>query len=325
MNILIASTTFEDEPEAYQYLEDAGFSYVNATRDIRKSWTSIDFIENLKDKDGIIIGGEYEITGEVLKAGNNLKVVSLNCNGYNNIDISAATDQGVVVCNTPGINNTTVADFIWGQILSLVRQIVKADKGIRAGQWVTEGVEKSHGITGKTLGIIGMGSIGQEVVRRARGFDMNILYNVRNRKVALEETLGLKFASKDELFKKADILVLCCPLNEETRNLINQDVLKKMKPISYLVNSMRGGIVNEDDLFQALQEGWIAGAALDVYQEEPLYQSKFFKLDNVVLTPHMAGLVDSSIKAAAVGAARNLIKVLKGEKGASILNPQVLK
>lgn len=324
LKVLIASTSFEDEPEAYEVLKDANFQIINKTKKDRENWTEEDLVRELKNVDAAILGGDYDISSTVIENVDGLRAISLNCTGYNHVDIKSATKKGIIVSNVHGRSYNAVADFIFGLILCLMRQILKGNRIMLSGKW-NKGVGKSPEVSCKTIGIIGMGSIGQAVARRAIGFDMKIIYNVRNPKKSLEEKYGLTFVSKDELLEQSDIVVLCCPLTEETYHLIGKDELKKMKKESYIINTARGPIIDEDALYEALCEKVIAGAALDVFDVEPVYESKFFGIENVILTPHMAGLADRQILECAVGASENLVKVLKGKKIENIINPEVLK
>ncbi|MCF8001751.1 MAG: phosphoglycerate dehydrogenase [Halanaerobiales bacterium] len=318
--ILIASTTFEGVNKAYEVLNNEDFKIFKKDKNDRQNWVKEDLIDAVKGKDGIIVGGEYNITEEIIQASDKLKVISLNCNGYNNVDVKAATKKGIAVTNTPGINNNEVANYIMGQILALVRHIVKANQVIRKGEWVTEDISSSIGLKGSILGLIGLGSIGQQVAQRAKCFDMKIIANVRHPSDERAAKYGVEFVSKEQIYKKSDIVVLSCPLTEKTRGLIDEKELKMMKKNSYIVNTMRGPIIKKQALYKALKKEWIAGAALDVFDEEPLLESKFFKLNNVILTPHIAGLVKTSIEAAAVLAAENLKNILLNNNSENKVN-----
>ncbi|MDZ7671587.1 MAG: NAD(P)-dependent oxidoreductase [Halanaerobiales bacterium] len=318
--ILIASTTFEGIDKAYKVLNTDDFKLTKKDKKERENWSKENLIDEVKGKDGIIVGGEYDIDDKIIQASDKLKVISLNCNGYNHVNVKAASRKKIAVTNTPGVNNNEVANYIMGQILALVRHIVRANQVIRDGKWVTEDINCSIGLKDSTLGLIGMGSIGQQVAQRAMCFDMRVIANVRHPSAERAKKFNVEFVSKDEIYKNADIVALCCPLTDSTRGLIGEKELKMMKNKSYLVNSMRGPIIKKKALYKALKNNWIAGAALDVFDEEPLLESKFFELDNVILTPHIAGLVESSIEAAAVLAAENLKNVLLYNDCENIVN-----
>ncbi|QIZ09320.1 NAD(P)-binding domain-containing protein [Priestia megaterium] len=322
--ILIASNTFETEKGAYTVLEELNCEVVTITADERKKWTEEDLAKTIQGFDGAILGGDHIITSRVLANADKLKAISLNCTGFNHVDVNAATNKGISVFNMPGLSYNAVADFIWGQILAVMRQIVKGDRVIRSGEWV-KGVEKSIAVSGKTIGIIGMGSIGQAVAKRAMGFDMNILACVRTRRQELVDRYNVTFVSKEELLCHSDIVAICCPLSEETFHMIGDREFHLMKQSSFIINSSRGEIIDEEALYQALEKGTIAGAALDVFEGEPLTESKFFALNNVVLTPHIGGLADQQIYACAEGAAKNLVSFFKGEEVLHIINPVVSK
>lgn len=321
--VLVVSSTFETEPEALETLINAGLNVICVPILERENWEEADFISAIKDVDALVLGGEYEITEKVIASANKLKVISLNCTGYNHVNIEAATKKNIIVCNAPGLSFSAVADFIMGQILAIMRNIVKGDRMIRSGQWV-KGVEKSCAVSGKTIGILGLGSIGLAVAKRAKGFDMRIVANARHPKQELEIEYGFKYVDKGKLIEISDIIVLCCPLSKETFHLISEKELNTMKKTAFIINSSRGPIIDEEALYNALKNKKIAGAALDVYSEEPLYKSKFFELDNVVLTPHIAGLADKQILDVAVRAAKNLVSALHGEKSNYIINPEVI-
>ncbi|MCK1992957.1 NAD(P)-binding domain-containing protein [Peribacillus muralis] len=322
--ILIASNTFETEEGAYDVFRELDCEVVTVPAKERKHWTEDDLAKALQGIDGAILGGDHPVTERVLETADKLKIISLNCTGYDHLDVNAAIARGIAVCNMPGLSYNAVADFIWGQIFAVMRQIVKGDRAIRSGQWV-KGVEKSASVSEKTIGIIGMGSIGQAVAKRAMGFDMKILACVRTERQELVDRYNVTFVSKEELLSTADIVVICCPLSTETHQMIGESELKSMKHSSYIINSSRGEIINEEALYEALVESRIAGAALDVFKEEPLMESKFFKLENVVITPHIGGLADRQIFDCAEGAARNLVSFLSGEKPLYIINPDVCK
>lgn len=321
--VLVASSTFETELDAMEKLINAGFNVICVPISERKKWEEADFIREIKDVDALIVGGEYEITEKIISSANKLKVISLNCTGCNHVNIEAATKKGIIVCNAPGLSFNAVADFIMGQILVVMRNIVKGDRAIRSGQW-TKGVERSYSVSGKTIGILGLGSIGLAVAKRAKGFDMKIVANARHPKQELEIEYGFKYINKEQLIKNSDIIVICCPLSEETFHLISEKEFNMMKKTAFLINSSRGPIIDEADLYEALKNRKIAGAALDVFSEEPLFESKLFELDNVVLTPHIAGLADKQILDVAVKAAENLVLILQGERSNCIINPEVV-
>lgn len=314
--ILIISFSFEQEPDAFQILRDAGLEPVLWAESTRKGATEDDLVayyQAMPEKPvAIIMGADIEISEKFLSVAEGLAVISLNCAGYDHINLEACQRHGVKLVNVPRRNFDAVADLAWGLILSFMRNIPKADAGIRAGTWA-KGVERSMAVSGKTLGIVGMGAIGQAVARRAVGFDMKLVAKSGSRRAEIAEKYGLTFLDDEEFFRTADIIVLCCPNNEDTYHMINRKTLSLMKSSAVLVNPSRGGLIDTDALYQALKERRIGGAALDAYEAEPLLESPLFELDNILLTPHIGGLADKQIHDVAVQSAQNCVAVLAGD------------
>jgi glyoxylate reductase len=257
-----------------------------------------------------------------------LKIISNLAVGYNNIDVAAATSRGIVVTNTPGVTTEPTADLTLGLILAVARRIVEEDRLTREGkfQFWAPMLFLGRSVAGKTLGLIGFGAIGQAVAKRARGFDMRILYHQRRRlDVAREKTLGVEYVDFGTLLKESDFVSLHVPLTDETRYLIGTKELAQMKSTAFLINASRGPIVNEKELLDALQKGVIAGAGLDVYENEPALTPGLTDLPNVVLTPHVgSGTIEDRTRMADM-AVENLLAGLKGEIPRYILNPDSLK
>ncbi len=316
MDVLIVSFSFEQEPEAFDILRKAGLNPVLWPYCERKNADEqalITYWQSLHKKPvGLLIGADIPIGSAFLEQAKDLRAISLNCSGYDHVDLEAVRKHGVKLCHVPRSNYNAVADFIFGQIICLMRRIVEGDRLIRAGRWA-EGVERSAAVSGKTIGIIGFGAIGQAVARRSRGFDMPLIVSSHSKNEELRAEFGAEFADGELFFGRADIVVLCCPDTPQTHHLINERTLSMMKRESVLINSSRGGLVDTKALIQALKEGTIAGAALDVYETEPLQQSELFQLQNTVLTPHMAGLADREIHQVAVQAAENMVKMIHGD------------
>lgn len=225
------------------------------------------------------------------KAGSSLKIISNYAVGFDNIDLEEAKKRGIVVTNTPSKEvNEAVAEHTWALILALSRRIVEADEATRRGGyhgWDPD-IFLGRSLVGKTLGIVGLGNIGTMVARRAKGYEMNVVYNKHNPDPKTEEELGIKFASFDELLSTSDFVSLHVPLTDETRGLINKGTIAKMKRGSYLINTARGPVVCEQDLAEALRTGVLAGAALDVFENEPNINPELLAMENVILTPHIA-------------------------------------
>jgi len=230
------------------------------------------------------------INQEVFAAAPNLKIVSNMAVGYNNIDIEAAKEKGVIVTNTPGVLTETTADLTFGLLLATARRMMEAENAVRKGNWTSWSPMGYTGmdVGGATLGIIGMGRIGEAVARRAKGFDMRVLYNNRNRKLEAEAEHGFEFMELDGLLAEADFVVILTPLTPETVGLISVRELKLMKGTAVLINVSRGGIVDEIALFDALKEGTIWAAGLDVFKTEPVpLDNPLLTLPNVTVLPHI--------------------------------------
>jgi len=287
-----------------------------------------DLLARLRDKDGVVCLITDTIDAEVLSSASRLKVVANAAVGYNNIDVAAATARGIVVTNTPEVLTETTADFAWTLLMAVARRVVEADQYVRAGKFTQWEWELLWGtdVHGKTLGILGFGRIGRAIARRARGFGMRVLYNDAVRAAAaIERELGATFVDKATLLKESDFVTLHTPLLPETRHLIGTAELKLMKRTAFLINAARGPIVNEAELVQALREGWIAGAGLDVYEEEPRVHPGLLSLSNVVLAPHIASASsETRIKMGAL-AVENCLAVLEGKTPPTPVNPEVLR
>jgi glyoxylate reductase len=254
-------------------------------------------------------------------------VVSNVAVGYDNIDVAAATQRGILVTNTPGVVTESTADLTWSLLCSVARRIAEGDRYIRAGKWRdwTLLLMAGSDIYGRTLGICGMGRIGQAVARRAKGFQMQILYHNRQRlDSAIEAELNATWVEKHTLLQQADFVSLHVPLSPATTHFIGAAELRMMRPTAYLINAARGPVVDEAALIQALQQGWIAGAALDVFEHEPHVPSALCALDNVVLVPHIGSASVATRTRMAVMAAVNLVAVLHGEYTPYVVNPTVL-
>jgi lactate dehydrogenase-like 2-hydroxyacid dehydrogenase len=267
------------------------------------------------------------IDAALLAAAPGLKAVCNVAVGYNNFDLPAITAAGVMATNTPGVLNDTTADTAWALMLAAARRIVGADKWVRAGQW--KGWKFQDDWLGSdvhhaTLGILGMGRIGQAVARRAAGFDMQVIYHNRNPLAAADEAAcKARWVSKEQLLREADFLVLLLPYSPAVHHIIGRAELAQMKPTAHLINVARGGIVDDAALIEALQARRIAGAGMDVFENEPALDPRFLALDNVVLTPHIGSSTRATRLAMANLAADNLIAALQGRRPPNLLNPEV--
>jgi len=275
-----------------------------------------ELVKRLQGKDGLICHIISTIDDEVLAGAPSLKVVSNVAVGFNNIDIGVARRRGVVVTNTPDVLTETTADFAWALLMASARRVVEADRFARSGQWTRWQWDLLWGqdVWGKTLGIVGFGRIGRAVARRALGFGMRILYHDAVRAdAAAERELRATYAERDELLRQADFVTLHALLTPETRHLIDARALGLMKKTAILVNAARGPVVDEAALVTALGEGRIAGAGLDVFEEEPAVHPGLLPLANVVLAPHIASASFDTRLAMATLAVKNCVAVLEGK------------
>lgn len=264
----------------------------------------------------------------LLAAAPRLRVVSNMATGFDNVDVAAATRHGVLVTRTPGVLSETTADFAFALLLAAARRVVEADRYVRDGKWLTWGPETMLGrdVYGATIGILGMGGIGQQMARRAGGFGMRILYNSRTRKPDLERQHEMRFVPLDELLRESDFVTLHAPLTEDTRRMIGERQLRSMKPTSVLINTARGPLVDQAALRTALSEGWIAGAALDVTDPEPIAaDDPLLLLPNLVIAPHIASASVATRSRMAMLAAEQLVEALEGRLPVHAVNPEAYK
>jgi len=270
-----------------------------------------------------------KIDVEVFDVAPNLEIIAQFAVGYDNIDIKEATKRGIYVTNTPGVLTETTADFAWALLMTVARRVVEADKYIRSGKWKVgwhPTMILGRDVYGATLGIVGVGRIGAAVAKRARGFDMKILYYDVIRRPDLEKTLGLAFADLDTLLQKSDFVSIHVPLMKKTYHLIDERKLKLMKKTACLINNSRGSVVDEKALYKALAEGWIAGAALDVFEQEPTsVDNPLLELDNVVVSPHISSSSHETRSRMAEMVAENLIAFFEGRIPPNLVNRGVLK
>jgi len=286
-------------------------------------------LSKVKNVEGLLCLLTDRIDSKILEYGKNLKVVSNYAVGFNNIDVGAATKRGIYVTNTPGILTETTADCTWALLLAISRRIAEADRHVRSGKWVHAwGPHMFIGsdVHGKTLGIIGLGRIGSTVAKRAKGFYMDLIYYDVNRREDLEDKLGIVFKNLDDVLSESDFVTIHIPLTKQTHHLIGQRELSMMKKTAYLINTSRGPVIDEKALYEALKERVIAGAAMDVFEEEPIDpKSPLLELDNIVVTPHIASASVETRTKMAVVAAENLVSVLQGKEPPNLVNPDVRK
>jgi glyoxylate reductase len=278
--------------------------------------TKAELIRRLQGKDGLICHIILTIDDEVLGACPSLKVVSNVAVGYNNIDVAAARRRGVVVTNTPDVLTETTADFAWALLMAAARRVAEADQYVRSDQWKVWKWDLLWGVDihGKTLGVVGFGRIGRAVARRGQGFGMRVLYHDTVRAdAATERELNASPTDLDTLLRESDFVSLHTVQSPETRHLIDERTLRLMKRTAVLINAARGPVVNEAALVKALSERWIAGAGLDVFEEEPRVHPGLLPLRNVTLAPHIASASGDTRIAMATLAIRNCLAVLGGK------------
>ena len=267
----------------------------------------------LADFDGAIVGGSDRVDASVLDGNRRLKAIANLGVGYNNLDIPTLTQSGVLACNTPGVLDESVADYAWALMLAASRRVGAAERWLRAGQWNGMRFDDWLGVDvhGKTLGILGMGRIGQAIARRAAGFGMPVIYHNRHRLPAdIEEACKARYVEKSTLLRESDHLILVLPFTSENRHVIGALELALMKPQAVLVNIARGGIVDDVALAAALREGRLAAAGLDVFEGEPAVHPDLLALENAVLSPHLGSATEETRHAMATLAADNLIAAL---------------
>jgi len=282
-----------------------------------------DLVRLIRDKDGLLCNITDRIDEELLEAAPKLRMIANYGVGFDHIDMAAASRRGIPVSNTPGVLTDATAELAFTLILAVARRVVEGDRRTRCGEfrfWAPL-LFLGRQVTGKTLGIIGFGQIGRAVARRALAFDMKVLYHGRSRlDPAIEQKYSSEYRELDDLLKESDFVSLHVPLTERTRHLIGIRELNLMKPSAYLINTSRGPVVNESDLVRALREGKIAGAGLDVYENEPELASGLIDLDNAVLLPHAGSATLETRTRMTEMAAENLLLGLNGKIPPNCLN-----
>jgi len=299
-----------------------------------RSLTPEELLEKSKGVDALLSLLTDRIDADLMDAiGPQLKTISNYAVGFDNIDVKAAGDRGIVVTNTPSDEvNEAVAEHTWALILALARRIVESDEFVRhQGYFAASGGYRGWepdlflgpSVKGKTLGIIGLGRIGSLVARRAKGYNLTVLYNKHEPDPPAEKELGIKFVTLDELLAKSDFVTLHVPLTDETRGMINKETLGKMKQGSYLINTARGPVVDESDLIEALESGRLTGAALDVFESEPNVSPKLISMPNVIMTPHIASATWEARQKMGEQAVAAILDVLNGIKPQNMVDEKV--
>ncbi len=277
--------------------------------------TRAEMLTGVRDASAVICTLSERFDGGMLAAAPALRVIANYAVGYNNIDVEAAKARGIVVTNTPDVLTNATADLTWALILAVARRVVESDQLVRQHQWTGWSPTQMLGVdlSGKTLGIIGMGRIGQAVARRAAGFDMTVLYRTRNERPLQPSNTAWQRVSFEELLRRSDFLSPHIPLAPDTHHLINDAALRLMKPTAFLINAARGPVVDEAALVQALQEHRLAGAGLDVYEREPELQRGLRELSQVVLLPHLGSATTETRIRMGMMCVENVLAVLEGK------------
>ncbi len=286
-----------------------------------------EIIQGLKGKDGLLCLLTDIIDAEIIESEPKLKMIANYAVGYNNIDIITATKHKIPISNTPDVLTDATAEMAWALLFSVARRVVEADRFTRQGKFKGWAPMLMHGqdITGKTLGVVGVGRIGSAFALKSKGLKMNILYYDQVKNNEIERKLSAKKVKLDILLKESDFISLHIPLLPSTHHLIDEKQLKIMKKTAILINTSRGPIINETALVKALKNKWIFGAGLDVYEHEPEINKELFKFNNIVLQPHSASATTETRTKMAIMAAENMIVGLKGEIPPNCINTDIFK
>ncbi len=317
--VLVLSDSLREQAPAVEALERSGHevAWVNGLLPLREVAGRVD----LSDVEAVVTGRVMGLDGAALALLPRARALALHTSGSDNVDLAAATARGVVVTNVKGVNAEVCAEFSLGLMLAVTRAIRTGDVAIRAGEWAAR-TQSSLDLWGATLGVVGLGLIGRAAVRRATAFGMRVLCFTRSPDPEFAKRHGVTYAELDAVLREADVVSLYASLTPDTRGMIGAREIALMKPTAFLVNIARGELVDEAALTEALQERRIAGAGLDVFETEPLLDSPLFALDNVVLTPHQAGLAAGAKAAAALRAVNNALAALEGRMPPDAINPE---
>lgn len=315
--------TRELPPRCMRILEEnSDLEYNSEDRSLSRE----EIVRKVAGKDGLLCLLMDMIDGEIMDANPDLSVIANYAVGFDNIDIAAATDRKIPVTNTPGVLTETTADMAWALIFSVGRRVVEGDRFVRARKWEGWGPMQFLGldITGASLGLLGLGRIGKAMVKRARGFDMVVLYWNRTRLSATEESeLGVKYVERDELFARSDYLSVHVALNEQTTHIVGERELGLMRSTAYLINTARGPVVDEKALVNVLKVEGIAGAGLDVFEKEPQLETELYELENVVIPPHLGSATIGTRTKMGIMAVENCLAACRGERPPNLVNPEI--
>ena len=292
-----------------------------------RALTRQELLDKVANKDAVLCLLTDKIDAEFFDAAPNLKGVANYAVGFDNINVTEASKRGISLSNTPEVLTEATAEMAWALLFAVARRVVESDLFLRTGQW--EGWAPLQyvgtGVSGKTLGIVGPGRIGRAMALMSRGFNMRVLYSGNRKNNLLEDELGAEFVPFSQLVKESDFISLHVPFWAETKHMFSAPVFKEMKKSSIIINTARGAVIKEDDLLEALIKGEIAGAGLDVYEFEPSVMENLKILNNVVLTPHTGSGTKKSRDDMSVMAAQNILAMLKNEKSAQCINPEIFE
>jgi D-3-phosphoglycerate dehydrogenase len=280
--------------------------------------------EDLKDVDAVI-AGDSKITEESLSQADRLRVIGRFGAGVDSVDVNACTKKSILLFNAPGLNAQSVAEHIMGMMVALAKRFRAVDALVRNGLWTEKSRYMGNELHGKTLGIIGFGNIGSKLTRMAQAFGMQVIVYDPYISPDRAEELGAKLIDLEPLLKDSDAVSLNAPLTKETRGLIGERQLRIMKRDAILINTARGGLVDEQALFKALTENWIAGAGIDVLENEPVTKHPLFRFENVIFTPHTASWTIEAFRRIGIAVCENILKTLNGEIPDTLVNPEALR
>jgi len=314
MKVLVADPVAEEGIEALR---------AHADVDVKTGMSRDELIAVIGDYDALVVRSETKVTAEVIAAGKRLQIIGRAGVGVDNIDIEAATGKGIVVVNAPGGNTTSAAEHTIAMMLALARHIPQANARLKGGEW-RRGDFMGTELRNKTLGIIGLGNVGSEVARRASGMEMRLIAYDPLVSADYARNMGVELVSLEELLRKADFITMHTPLTDKTRGLIGAKELAKVKPTARIINCARGGIIDEEALFNAVEDGKLAGAAVDVFTEEPAKDNILFKCDRILVTPHLAASTTEAQAGAAMEVAEQIIDVLSGKPARTALNTPMI-
>jgi gluconate 2-dehydrogenase len=318
--VLVCRQTFDEVIEALSERFEVEHNQKDDT-----PWSADELRRRLADKDGVLTSGADRVDASVVDGAPRLKAVCNVAVGYNNLDTAALAERGILATNTPAVLDDTTADTAWALMLAAARRVPEAERWLRAGHWKgwkndqMLGVDVHHA----TLGIIGMGRIGQAMARRAKGFSMKLLYHNRRRcPASVERATGAKYATLEKLLKESDFVSLNLPYSPEAHHLIGAKQIALMKPTAVLVNAARGGIVDDAALIEALKARRIHAAGIDVFEGEPKFNPGFLELDNVALAPHIGSATRATRMKMNMLAVKNLAAALSGKRPPNLVNPE---